>query len=290
MGRKRFKVRRGLFLALSLATCLTLESKAVRAQPFESREKQFPPVAVKAAILLDLDSGQVLLSKEKDRRFPPASLTKVMTALIALESGSLQDAVTIDAESAAQPQPRIGLRPGDRLRLRDLLAALLITSANDACRAVALHLDKGLEGFVARMNQRASALGLGNTRFTNPCGFDDSGHYSTAADLAVLSREALKDNRFAMIVRTAETKIQTADGKRNFALRNTNRLLSDPEINGVKTGFTKEAGHCLIVTAFKERRHLLLVGLDFRDRWLGPMELILAGLYGAGPSSARRSP
>ncbi len=290
MGRKKFKVRWEFFLAFGLAACLAVESKAVRAQPFEGAGKQFPPVAVKAALLLGLESGQVLLSKEKDRRLPPASLTKVMTALLILESGSLGDVVTVDSVSASQPQPRLGLRPGDRLRLRDLLAALLITSANDACRAAALHLDKDLEGFATRMNQRASALGLGNTRFRNPCGFDDPGHYSTATDLAALTQEALKDNRFAMIVRTAEAKIQTADGKRNFILRNTNRLLSDPDIKGVKTGFTKEAGHCLIVTAFKERRHLLLVGLDFRDRWLGPMELIQAGLYGATRSSARRSP
>ena len=289
--RKRPDFLQAALVISILTACLPFAGNtSARARSVDAPGKGFPTIAVSAAIVLDQDSRQVLLSKEKDRRLPPASLTKVMTALVALESGSLHETVTVDSESAAQPQPGMGLRPGDKVALGDLIAASLITSANDACRAAAVHVGGDIGGFVGRMNERASSLGLRNTRFANPCGFDAPGHYSTAADLAALTLVALKHNRLAMMVRMMETTLQTVDGKRVFSLRNSNRLLSDPEVNGVKTGYTREAGHCLIVSAFKERKRLLLVGLNFRDRWLGPIELMMAGLYGAAPSPARLSP
>jgi len=119
---------------------------------------------------------------------------------------------------------------------------------------------------------------LRNTHFTNPCGHDKPKHYSTAADLAVIAEEALHDNLFAMIVRTPEMEITTTDQRKSFKLYNTNRLLLEPDVTGVKTGFTKKAGHCLIATVFKDGKDLLLVGLDFKERWQEAMRLINYGL------------
>jgi len=148
------------------------------------------------------------------------------------------------------------------------LAAMLITSANDACQAVALHIGGGdVQKFIAAMNDRARALGLRNTHFVNACGFDAPDHYSTAADLASLTRQALEQADFAMMVRTVTRDIATVDGMRRVTLFTTNQLMLDPEITGVKTGYTAKAGRCLIAGMIKDGHHLLLVGLNLTDRW-----------------------
>jgi D-alanyl-D-alanine carboxypeptidase (penicillin-binding protein 5/6) len=117
------------------------------------------------------------------------------------------------------------------------------------------------------MNERARALGLTNTHFANPCGFDAPGHYSTAADLAKLTELALQQPMFAMMVRTIVRDIASVDGKRQVSLHSTNELLLDPDVNGVKTGYTSKAGRCLIASMFKDGHRLLLVGLNVKDRW-----------------------
>lgn len=236
-----------------------------------------PAVSARAVLLIERDTGRVLFAKAADRRLPPASLTKVMTALVALEAGSLNSTVTVGDESVVRGQPRLGLAPGDRLTLRDLLEAMLMTSANDACRAVAIHVGGSERAFVGKMNRKAASLGLANTHFANACGFDAPGHYSSARDLARLTEEALKDNLFAIMVRTMEKDVRTIDRQRDFRLHNTNRLLSDPGVTGLKTGYTRGAGHCLIATAFRNGRSLLLVGLNFRDRWQGALALLRYG-------------
>lgn len=266
------------FLAPLLTLCLVGMGAQALARPFQARPTSGSPyVRVKAALLIERESGQILYAKAEDQRLPPASLTKVMTALVALESGSLQETVTIDRESVVRRTPKIGVRPGERFALRDLVAAMLITSANDACLAVARHIGGSETDFVARMNEKASALGLVDTHFSNACGFDGPEHYSSPRDLAGLTEEALKDDVFAVIVRTVETEISTIDQKRHFRLSNTNRLLADPDVTGLKTGFTREAGHCLIATASRNGKSILLVGLNFRHRWGGPMVLLRYG-------------
>lgn len=261
-----------------LAVALLAAGAQAVADPSQPRfSSASPSVAVRAALLIERESGKVLFARAVDTRLPPASLTKVMTALVALESGPLQATVTAGPQSVVRQLPRVGLQPGDRLTLRDLIAAMLITSANDACLAVAQHVGGSETGFVARMNRKASSLGLVNTHFSNACGFDGREHYSSVRDLARLTGEALRDNVFAMIVRTAETEISTTDQGRRFRLYNTNRLLGDPDVTGLKTGFTEAAGHCLIATAFKNGKSLLLVGLNFRDRWQGAMDLLRYG-------------
>jgi serine-type D-Ala-D-Ala carboxypeptidase (penicillin-binding protein 5/6) len=226
-----------------------------------------PSIKASALYLIDTQSKRVLLQKNATRRLPPASLTKVMTALVALQSVSPHQIVRIDRRAVVGRPPHLRLLPGEQFLLRDLLAAMLVTSANDACQAVALHVGGDARSFIAMMNARARTLGLKDTHFTNACGFDAPDHYSTAADLAKLTEQALQSPAFSMMVRTVERDITTVDGTRHIQLYSTNRLLLDPNVTGVKTGYTSKAGRCLIASLSKDGNHLLLVGLNVMDRW-----------------------
>jgi D-alanyl-D-alanine carboxypeptidase (penicillin-binding protein 5/6) len=226
--------------------------------------------------MVELNSGRVLLEKNATRRLPPASLTKVMTALIALESERLQDVVTINPRAVIH-HSHYNFRPGEEFLLRDLVTAMLVASANDACEAVAWHVGGDDKKFVAMMNERAGMLGLKNTHFANPCGFDAPGHYSTAVDLAKLTDQALRMPAISMMVRTVVRDITSVDGKRQLSLRSTNELLLDPDVTGVKTGYTGKAGRCLIASMFKDGRRLLLVGLNLTDQWEQASRLLRYG-------------
>jgi D-alanyl-D-alanine carboxypeptidase (penicillin-binding protein 5/6) len=225
-----------------------------------------PSIRASALYLVELQSGRVLLEKNPNRRLPPASLTKIMTALIALESSPLQEVVKIDGR-AVRHHSSYNFRPGEEFRLRDLVTAMLVVSANDACEAVAWHIGGNNKRFVEIMNERARKLGLKDTHFANPCGFDAPGHYSTAADLAKLTERALEQPIFSMMVRTLVRDISTVDGTRQMSLHSTNELLTDPDVNGVKTGYTSKAGRCLVASMFKGGHRLLLVGLNLMDQW-----------------------
>lgn len=225
-----------------------------------------PVIKAAALYMVELQSGRVLLEKNATRRLPPASLTKIMTALVALESAPLQQVVKIDGRAIVH-HSSYDFRPGEEFLLRDLVTAMLVASANDACEAVAWHIGGDDKQFVARMNKRARSLGLKNTHFANACGFDAPRHYSTAADLAKLTEMALKEPVFSMMVRTLVRDITTVDGKRQVVLHSTNELLIDPDVNGVKTGYTSKAGRCLIASTFKDGHRLLLVALNLMDQW-----------------------
>jgi D-alanyl-D-alanine carboxypeptidase (penicillin-binding protein 5/6) len=168
-------------------------------------------------------------------------------------------------------------QPGEEFLLRDLVTAMLVASANDACEAVAWHIGGNAKQFVVMMNERARDLGLTNTHFNNPCGFDAPGHYSTAADLAKLTEHALQQPLFSMMVRTLVRDITTVDGARKVSLHSTNELLKDPEVSGVKTGYTSKAGRCLIASMSKDGHRLLLVGLNLMDQWEQAARLLRYG-------------
>jgi D-alanyl-D-alanine carboxypeptidase (penicillin-binding protein 5/6) len=243
-----------------------------------------PVVKAAALYMVDLTSGRVLLEKNATRRLPPASLTKIMTALVALESAPLQDVVKIDRRAIIHPSS-LKFRAGEAFLLRDLLTAMLVASANDACEAIAWHIGGDDQRFVALMNDRAGQLGLENTHFTNACGFDAHGHYSTAVDLTKLTQQALQNPIFSMMVRTLTRDIASVDGRRRVSLYSTNELLVDPDVNGVKTGYTSKAGRCLIASMFKDGHRLLLVGLNLMDQWEQASRLLRYGhevLHGAG--------
>lgn len=235
----------------------------------EDRPRAVPdrPVINAAAVyLVELQSGRVLLEKNATRKLPPASLTKIMTALIALESAPLQEVVKIDRRALVH-RSSYKFQAGEEFLLRDLVTAMLVASANDACEAVAWHVGGNDQRFVAMMNERAGKLGLKNTHFANACGFDAPGQYSTAEDLAILTGQALQTPDFSMMVRTVVREISSVDGTRQISLHSTNELLLDPDVNGVKTGYTSKAGRCLIASMFKDGHRLLLVAMNVMDRW-----------------------
>jgi serine-type D-Ala-D-Ala carboxypeptidase (penicillin-binding protein 5/6) len=246
----------------TLATALIGLPQSLPAQSLGDR----PVINASALYLIEIQSGRVLLEQNATRRLPPASLTKIMTALVALETASLQEVVKIDGRAIVHPSS-YHFSAGEEFLLRDLVTAMLVTSANDACEAVAWHIGGDAAAFVTLMNERVRTLGLSDTHFANACGFDAPGHYSTAKDLAKLTQHALDMPAISMMVRTVVRDISTVDGARRMSLRSTNELLVDPDVNGVKTGYTSKAGRCLIASMFKDGHRLLLVGLNVTDRW-----------------------
>ena len=225
-------------------------------------EDRFPRVA--GAYIVKRD-GRVLWAAAEHERHAPASLTKMMTALLVLERNELDQPVVVSRAAARERGSHIGLRAGEQLRARDLLAATIMHSANDACRALA---DHGGATFVARMNQRAATLGLRNTNFVDPCGHDRPGQYSSAADLARLAEQVLQHAEYRSISAMHDTTIRTVDGRRRFYLRNTNALIGryDGAI-GVKTGTTGRAGYCVIAAAEKNGSRVIVVLLNSPQRW-----------------------
>jgi D-alanyl-D-alanine carboxypeptidase (penicillin-binding protein 5/6) len=229
---------------------------------------EYTSPAIHAEAYLVQVQGKTLWAANAHRRLPPASLTKVMSALLVLERGALDAVATVSPAAAGQGGSRLGLGAGDRLRVEDLLAAMLVRSANDACRALAEHEAGSEASFVARMNRRAAELGLRDTRFANACGWDAKGHYASASDLAVLAETALRVPTFAALVARPEARLETVDGRRQFVVHNTNVLLGRLRgVTGVKSGFTRRAGPCLIALAERERVRVLAVLLNGSNRW-----------------------
>ena len=212
---------------------------------------------------------------QADKRLPPASLTKIMTALIVLEDYRPAQVVTVGKSAAQATGSRLGLKSGERLSVEALLTATLIASANDACAALAESNAGSIAAFVAKMNERALALGLANTHFSNPCGLDAPGHYSSASDLARLAHAALAHPKFAELVAMPDAAIAAADGKRRFHFRNKNALIGSyaPAI-GVKSGYTNGAGKCLIALARKDGMEVMLVMLHAKSRWWDAIGII----------------
>lgn len=268
------RLQGGLLFAAVLTSILALPFAARATEPVNAPDQ--PVVRASALYLVELQSGRVLLQQNATRRLPPASLTKIMTALIALEAAPLQQVVKIDRRALLH-HSAYKFRAGEEFLLRDLVTAMLVASANDACEAVAWHIGGDDKRFVAMMNERAVRVGLKNTHFANPCGFDALDHYSTAADLAKLTEQALQQPFFSMMVRTLVRDIATVDGARKLSLHSTNELLVDPDVNGVKTGYTSKAGRCLIASMFKDGHRLLLVGLNLMDQWKQASSLLHYG-------------
>ena len=185
-----------------------------------------PEISARAAILIEWQTGTVLMEKRGFVRMHPASLTKMMTALVALERGRLEDLVRVSEEAASQPGSSMHLRPGDVFTLEDLLYGLMLVSGNDAAWAIAEHIGKGLASeFFELMNRRAKELGAINTRFENPHGLTHPNHYTTAFDLAVIAKACMRHPFFKQLVATKEKDAIEAESGVLLSLENTNRLL-----------------------------------------------------------------
>lgn len=236
-------------------------------------------VPAHSILLKELKTGTTLYQFESEKRLSPASLTKIMSALVILEYGHLDDEVTVSPKAARAHKTHLRLRTGQIFRLEDLLKAMLIMSANDACLAASEHVGGDEPRFVELMNAKAVALGLQNTHFSNACGFDASEHYSTAEDLAKLSEIAMHHPVFKELVSEEREIIMPINEHRAYVLRTTNRLLGRiPGVQGVKTGFTSKAGRCLIAKVSQDGRDLLLVILNSKRRWNTATSLINYGL------------
>jgi len=268
---------------LSPSTALAEKDRvsASQAHPMFADGRPLPwrKVPAHSILLKELNSGRILYEHEAGKRLSPASLTKIMSALVILELGRLDDQVTVSKNAARAHKTHLRLKPGQVFRLEDLLKAMLIVSANDACLAAVEHVGGDEDQFVALMNAKAAALGLGDTHFSNACGFDGLDHYSTAEDLAQLSQIALQQPTFRQLVREERSIIVPVNGYRPYVLHNTNRLLGRiPGVEGIKTGFTSKAGRCLIAKVSQNGSDLLLVILNSNRRWDTAKNLINFGL------------
>lgn len=224
---------------------------------------------VKAAVLMDAETGKILYQQDGHKELPPASVTKVMTMLLALEAVEdgkvkLTDQVTISERAASMGGSQMYMEVGEVHTLEELLSGIAIVSANDACVAVAEYIAGSEEVFVEKMNQRAQELGMRDTHFVNTNGLPVAEHYTSAYDIAVMSRLLLKHEETREWFTTWQTTINVGlPGKeKEFGLTNTNKLIKQyPGANGIKTGFTQEAGFCLSASATKEDTTLIGVVL-----------------------------
>jgi D-alanyl-D-alanine carboxypeptidase (penicillin-binding protein 5/6) len=250
-------------LRFALALAVSLAAGGAKAV-----EDPYPWIASAYVVKRD---GKLLWAGQPDARLPPASLAKLMTALLALERGKLDETVTVGKGVLKATGTRIGLKPGEKLRAGDLLAATVVRSANDACRALADHIDPQ---FVARMNERAAALGMARTRFMDPCGHDREGQYSSAADLARLAEHVMPHAEYMRLAKLDKVSFKSLDG-RAFNLRNTNALLGRYEgAIGMKTGYTEGAGNCLVALAVRDGVVVLAVLLNAPNRWWNAVGLL----------------
>ncbi len=220
--------------------------------------------SAKAAVVMEGISGTVLYEKNADEQLPQASTTKIMTALLVLESADPNQTIRVSPAAAAVEGSQLGLTAGEELSVWDLLYVLMLKSGNDAAEALAEGIGGSVGNFVSRMNEKAAELGLTHTRFQNPHGLPAEGHYTTARDLATLTAAALENRTFRKIVSTERAKLTY----KNMVIENSNKLLGVCEgVFGVKTGFTKKAGRCLVTAAERQGVQLICVTLNDGNDW-----------------------
>ncbi len=247
------------FSAVLLALSLTL--------PFCSFVQAQELSGARGAVLINAETNKILYERCAHTRLPMASTTKVMTALVALKYFEPQTEFEVPREAVGVEGTSASLGQGEVYSLEELLYALLLQSANDAAAAIAINVGGSIGNFAALMNREATLLGLCDTHFTNPHGLPDEEHYTTAYELALISSYALKNDTIASIVSAKHAKIVSSDGiERHFY--NHNKMLSSYKgANGVKTGFTKASGRCLISSAEREGITLIAVTLGSHDDW-----------------------
>jgi len=246
-----------------------------------------PEVAARAAVVMDARTGRVLWERNGDAALPPASTTKVMTSILALESGKLGRDMEVSAYAASQAPSKLGLKAGQQVRLRDLVYALMLKSANDAAVVVAEGLSGSVRSFAARMNVRARQLGARNTFFTNPSGLPDDDHRSSARDLALMLRFAMQNPDFREIAGT-KTAFVPVEGRtvRMVPISSHNRLLDNYVVKVFgKTGYTRAAGRCFVGAAEIDGRAVMVAVLGSTNVWGDTRKLIEYGLNLVAPQS-----
>lgn len=234
-------------------------------------------ISAKHAMLLESQSGDIIYEKNAYSRAPMASTTKIMTAIVVLENSDINKTVIIDERSVGIEGSSIYLKVGERLTVKELLYALMLESANDAATALAYYIGGSIENFASMMNETAMHIGVSSTHFTNPHGLDDEEHYTTAYDLAKIACYAMKNDTFREIVSTKTKKIPLDESSYRL-LVNHNKLLRyyDGAI-GIKTGFTKKCGRCLVSCANIDGVELVCVTLNAPNDWSDHKHLLNYG-------------
>ncbi|PWW30412.1 D-alanyl-D-alanine carboxypeptidase [Cytobacillus oceanisediminis] len=227
-------------------------------------------VSARSAILMEQDSGRILFEKEANKVRRIASITKIMTAILAIESGKMDEMVKVSDRAVRAEGSSIYLQPGEKIKLEDLVYGLMLRSGNDSAVAIAEYVGGSLEGFSFLMNQKAEEIGMKNTHFANPHGLDDhEDHYSTAYDMALLTRYAMKNEMYQQIAGTKVHRAPNPNESWDRVWKNKNRLLTElyEYCTGGKTGYTKRAKRTLVTTASKGNLNLIAVTLNGPDDW-----------------------
>jgi len=272
-GGALFLIKRVTTVLLLFAGVLLLFSSSVNILAADGIN-----VSAESAVLIEVSGGRVIYEKNAYSRMPMASTTKIMTALVAIECGDLDRIVSVSEKAVGVEGSSIYLYPGEKLSMRDLIYALMLESANDAAAAIAISTAGTVEEFARLMNLKAEEIGLEDTHFENPHGLDSEQHYTTAYDLACLSAYALRNDCFREIVSTYKRVIPLRDNEGSRVLLNHNRLLRSYDgAIGVKTGFTRKSGRCLVSSAERDGVTLVSVTLNAPDDWNDHREMLDLG-------------
>lgn len=235
-------------------------------------------ISAASAVLIEAQTGKILYAKNENEKRPMASTTKIMTALICLESGNLDEQFVVDSSAIKVGGSSMGLVEGDIVTKRSLCIGMLLPSGNDAANAAAIKIAGSFEKFAEMMNERAAKIGMLNTHFITPSGLDAEGHYSTAYDMALLAREALKNPDFKAICSQKNIKLSYGNPPYDRWLKNTNKLLTYYNgCIGVKTGFTDAAGRCLVSATERNGVCLICVTLKAPDDWADHQKMLNYG-------------
>jgi D-alanyl-D-alanine carboxypeptidase (penicillin-binding protein 5/6) len=250
-------------LCLIIAICFILSGFTF--QPKEkSRNINLDCVA---GVVIDQDSGRILYGKNENKILPMASTTKIITAIVAIEKGNLKDVVVVSKKAASISGSSAGLKPGEKVSLEELIYGLMLRSGNDAAVAIAEHISGSVENFAKLMNDKAMEIGAYNTSFKTPHGLDTENHFTTAEDLAKITAYAMKNEFFAKVASTKQVS-SGISGNFNRTYSNINKFIYRVEnADGVKTGYTGNAGKCLVASVKHEHGRYICVVLNSRDRW-----------------------
>lgn len=268
MNRKILRMN-AFFLTLLMLLCIPFQLF-----PCASAMQSPPDISAEAYVLMDARTGMVICGKNETEKRPMASTTKIMTVLLTLESGGLDDEFVVDADAIHVEGSSMGLQEGDVVTKRALCVGMLLPSGNDAANAAAVAVGGDIPHFLEMMNQRAAEIGMTRTCFASPSGLDADGHGASAQDMGLLAREALKNPEFAAICSQPSMTLKFGNPPYERTLYNTNKLLTMAEgVIGVKTGYTDAAGRCLVSACEREGRRLICVTLYDRNDWADHMAL-----------------
>lgn len=238
-----------------------------------SKELLAPKVQSAGAIAIDVESGKILFERNSTKRLSPASTTKIMTALVAKDHFKAGDVLTARPDTVVGGST-MGLAAGEEMSFRSLLYGMMLNSGNDAAFTIAGNYPGGVSAFVDQMNAKVAEMGLMDTHFQNPAGFDNPNHYTSALDLARIASEASIDPQISRIVSTKETSVMSWDKEHNHLLKNLNKLLGEDGILGFKTGTTDLAGESLVILVERNGHKVITVVLNSPDRFSETRELI----------------